>query len=151
MSTGSGGGQPTENTVVVTCMDARIDPLAVLGLPIGGAQVIRNAGGRVSDDVLRSLILSTTAFRIQSVVVMHHTLCAAAAVSNDQMAERLAGSQGEAASIDFLPIGDPQESLWDDVARVRDCPHLPEEIKVRGVFLDLDSGGLTEVVGASQR
>lgn len=131
---------------MVTCMDARIDPLAVLGLPLGGAQVIRNAGGRVSDDALRSLILSTSAFSIERIVVMHHTRCAAGSVTNEQMAERLSTRSGEEVSIDFLPIADPHESLRDDVERVRSCRYLPAGITVTGVILDLDSGRVAEVV-----
>lgn len=139
------GAQPTERTVVVTCMDARIDPLAVLRLPAGGAQVIRNAGGRVSDDALRSLILSTSAFRIERVVVMHHTDCAVAGITNDQMREQLGtGPDGEHPP-DFLPIGHPVEALERDVARVLECSFIPGGIEVRSAILDVSTGGLREL------
>src|SRR3954454_24955991 len=107
--TPSADSRPVRHIAVVTCMDARIDVFAVLGLQLGEAHVIRNAGGRVTDDVLRSLALSTHVLGVDTVVVMQHTKCGLAGVTDAE----LRGFTG--ADFEFLPIDDHAAALHEDV------------------------------------
>src|SRR6188508_3470103 len=101
--------RPSRRLAVVTCMDCRIDVFAVLGLHLGEAHVIRNAGGRVTDDVLRSLALSTHVLGVDTVVIMQHTKCGLAGVTDEEL-RRLTG-----ADFGFFPIDDHAAALTDDV------------------------------------
>lgn len=130
---------------LVTCIDSRLMPAEILGLGIGEAKVLRNAGGRVTDDVLRSLILSTNLLDVDRVAVMHHTDCA---VASSQ--ETLAGRVGEALGIeppdrDFAAIGDPDETLRADVEAVRSCPLIPDGVTVVGWRYDVLTGRVEQV------
>src|SRR4051812_36397629 len=100
--------RPGRHLAVVTCMDARIDVFAVLGLHLGEAHVIRNAGGRVTDDVLRSLALSAHVLGVDTVVVMQHTKCGLAGVTDDEL-RKLTG-----ADLGFFPIDDHAAALRED-------------------------------------
>src|SRR5438552_11538310 len=100
---------PSQRLAVVTCMDARIDVFAALGLQLGDAHVIRNAGGRVTDDVLRSLALSTHVLGVDTVVVMQHTKCGLAGVTDDDLQARTGADLG------FFPIDDHAVALEEDV------------------------------------
>src|SRR5688572_21730059 len=101
--------KPRRRLAVLTCMDARIDVYAVLGLALGDAHVIRNAGGRVTDDVLRSLALSAHVLGVDSVVVMQHTGCGLAGVTDEQLREQTG------ADVSFLPIDDHNAALREDI------------------------------------
>src|SRR3954463_12895028 len=101
--------RPARHLAIVTCMDARIDVFATLGLHLGEAHVIRNAGGRVTEDVLRSLALSAHVLGVTTVVVMQHTKCGLAGVTDDEL-RRLTG-----ADLGFLPIGDHAAALREDI------------------------------------
>jgi carbonic anhydrase len=139
--------KPARQLVVVTCMDARIDPARTLGLGIGDAHVIRNAGGRISDDVIRSLIISTAMLGTREVVVIQHTDCGMQTFSNDDMHARIADERGaDASHIDFLPFSDLKANVRADVERLRTDPHLEPGITVSGYVYDVDTGALTEVV-----
>ena len=124
---------PARGVVVVTCMDARIDPAKALGLEIGDAHVIRNAGGRVSDDAIRSLIISTTLLGTREVVVIQHTDCGMLTFKNEDLHSKLADERGtDASDIDFLPFPDLNANLREDVERIRSNPHLdPVDHRVR--------------------
>ncbi len=137
---GFDGPRPRRRIAIVTCMDARIDVFAALGLELGDAHVIRNAGGRVTDDVLRSLALSSHALGTTSVVVMQHTRCGLAGVSNTEL-EEVTG-----AGIEFFVIDDHVEALRSDLQRIRDTPYLGVFDEVVGFVLDIDTGAVTEVV-----
>ena len=138
---------PTRGIAVVTCMDARIDPARALGLEIGDAHVIRNAGGRVSDDAIRSLIVSITMLDTREVVVIQHTDCGMQTFTNDDMHARLAAERGaDASHIDFLPFPDVESSVREDVERLRSDPHIGAGIIVSGYVYDVTTGVLTEVV-----
>ena len=110
--------RPGRHLAVVTCMDARIDVFAVLGLHLGEAHVIRNAGGRVTEDVLRSLALSSGVLGVDTAVVMQHTKCGLVGVSDAQLRE-LTG-----ADLGFLPIDDHAAALREDVERLARTPYL---------------------------
>lgn len=138
---------PARNVVIVTCMDARIDPAKVLGLEIGDAHVIRNAGGRISDDAIRSLIISTTLLGTREIVVIQHTDCGMLTFKNEDLHAKLAEERGtDASDIDFLPFPDLNVCLHDDVERIRSNPHIDSGITVSAYIYDVNSGGLTQVV-----
>lgn len=130
---------------LVTCIDSRIDPSAMFELGLGDAKVLRNAGGRVNDDVLRSLILATNLLDVDRVAVMHHTDCAGASSQ-----ETLAGRVGEALGIDppdvdFAAIDDPDGDLRADVEAIRSCSLVPDGVTVAGWRYDVTTGRIAEV------
>ena len=110
--------RPTRKLAVVTCMDCRIDVFAALGLHLGDAHVIRNAGGRVTDDVLRSLALSAHVLGVDTVIVMQHTKCGLAGVTDSEL-RRLTG-----ADLGFFPIDDHAAALREDIELLAAQPYL---------------------------
>jgi carbonic anhydrase len=134
------GARPARRLAVVTCMDARIDVFAALGLELGDAHVIRNAGGRVTDDVLRSLALSTHALGVDTVAVIEHTECGLTGTSDDEL-RQLTGADTE-----FLAIADHAEALRHDVELIEATPYLHTISSVRGFLLDIAAGTLDELV-----
>lgn len=137
---------PARKVAVLTCMDARLHPERFLGLQIGDAHVIRNAGGRASDDALRSLIISSQLLGTREYLVIHHSDCGMLSFSNDDLRNKLAAETGaDASDIDFLPFSDLENSLRDDVRRIRESPFIPADILVTGYVYDVDTGGLTPV------
>jgi carbonic anhydrase len=131
--------RPSRQLAVLTCMDARIDVFAALGLRLGEAHVIRNAGGRVTEDVLRSLALSSHVLGVETVVVMQHTRCGLAGVTDDEL-ERLTG-----ADVRFLPIDDHAEALREDVATLATTPYLNRISTIAGFVYDVDTGRIDDV------
>lgn len=141
---------PAKGIVVLTCMDARLHPAKFLGLEIGDAHVIRNAGGRASDDALRSLIISSRLLGTREYAVIHHTDCGMLTFSNEDLRGKLQAETGkDASNIDFLPFSDLEKSVRDDVARIKDNPFIPEDVVVSGWVYDVKSGQLREVVPAA--
>jgi carbonic anhydrase len=137
--------EPAKQLVVITCMDARIDTLAVLGLDEGDAHVLRNAGGRVSDDVVRSLVVSTHLLGVNKVLVMHHTQCGMASISQRQVKELLSDiAEEHLETFDLLAIDDQRQALLDDVATVRESPLLPP-VEVAGLLYDVTTGAVRPV------
>ena len=132
--------RPSRHLAIVTCMDARIDVFAVLGLHLGEAHVIRNAGGRVTDDVLRSLALSSGVLGVDTVVVMQHTGCGLAGVSDAELRE-LTG-----ADLGFFPIDDHAEALREDVALLAGTPYLSRLRLIAGLVYDVKTGELDDVI-----
>jgi carbonic anhydrase len=132
--------RPGRHLAVVTCMDARIDVFAVLGLHLGEAHVIRNAGGRVTDDVLRSLALSSQVLGVDTVVVMQHTKCGLTGVSDDEL-RKLTG-----AELGFFPIDDHAAALREDIALLTTKPYLKPLKVIAGFIYDVESGELDDVV-----
>lgn len=132
--------RPGRHMAVVTCMDARIDVFAVLGLHLGEAHVIRNAGGRVTDDVLRSLALSSQVLGVDTVVVMQHTKCGLAGVTDDEL-RSLTG-----AEFGFFPIDDHAAALREDIALLTEKPYLSPLKMIAGFIYDVESGEVEDVV-----
>ena len=132
--------RPTRRLAIVTCMDARIDVFAALGLALGQAHVIRNAGGRVTEDVLRSLALSTHVLGVETVVLMQHTRCGLAGVTD----EELRAATG--ADLGFLPIADHEAALREDVETLKATPYLQPMSTVAGLVYDVDTGAVAEHV-----
>jgi carbonic anhydrase len=122
-------------------MDARIDPLAVLGLEPGDAHVLRNAGARTTDDVLRSLVKSVNQLGVTRVAIMHHTDCGAAKIVLSELRAKVTEATGnDPADVDFHLIDDQAACLAADVAAVRDCPYLPAGTEVIGLLYDVQTG-----------
>ena len=131
---------PARRLVILTCMDARLDPSGALGLALGDAHVLRNAGGRASPDAIRSLVLSTHVLGTREVGVIHHTLCGLEGLT-DADAEARTGVSG----MQFLGFGDLVDSVREDLGIVRDCGLLPPETVSWGAIYDVDTGALQVV------
>jgi carbonic anhydrase len=134
---------------LVTCMDSRIEPLAMLGLVPGDAKILRNAGGRVTPDVLRSLILATNFLGVRRIAVMQHTDCALAHRNDgDIRAEMATGSPAMSETWTFLTMPDPDRALREDVDAVRACELLPATVRVEGWRYQVESGEIVSVIGS---
>ena len=130
---------------VLTCMDSRIDPLGMLGLSPGDAKILRNAGARVTDDVLRTLVLASQLFGVDRVMVVAHTTCRMASGSEEDVHAAISDAGGpDTRSIAFLTTNDQEASLREDVQRVRSAPYLGT-VTVGGFLLDLGTGRLGHV------
>jgi carbonic anhydrase len=137
---------PARKVALLVCMDARLDPARFLGLDLGDAHVIRNAGGRATEDAIRSLIISSWLLGTREFAVVHHTGCGMLTFSNEELRARLRTETGaDAWGIDFLPFGDLEESVREDVRRIRSSPFIPKDIPVRGFVYDVQTGLLNEV------
>ncbi|HVM28001.1 MAG TPA: carbonic anhydrase [Mycobacteriales bacterium] len=132
---------------IVTCMDSRIDPLAMLGLKRGDAKILRNAGGRVTDDVLRTLVLAAHLLGVERVLVAQHTDCRMAKVTDEQAHEAIRESSGiDTRSLEFRTIPDQRAALELDVQRIRSSPYLPASLAVAGGIYDVKTGRLELLV-----
>jgi len=137
---------PARHVAVLTCMDARLDPARFLGLEVGDAHVIRNAGGRASEDAIRSLAISQQLLGTNEVVVIHHTDCGMLTFSNEDLRKKLKQElNANAEHIDFLPFKDLEQSVRDDVATIKNSPLLLKNIEVSGFIYDVKSGRLLPV------
>ncbi|HTL84827.1 MAG TPA: carbonic anhydrase [Acidimicrobiia bacterium] len=132
--------RPSRRLAVVTCMDARIDVFAALGLHLGEAHVIRNAGGRVTDDVLRSLALSSHVLGVDTVVVMQHSKCGLAGVSDEELRRRTGADFG------FFPIDDHARALREDIDLLISKPYLTTLEVVAGFVYDVQNGAIDDVI-----
>jgi carbonic anhydrase len=131
--------RPSLHIAVLTCMDARIDVFAALGLHLGEAHVIRNGGGRVTDDVLRSLALSCHVLGVDTVVVMQHTKCGLAGVTDEELRE-LTG-----ADLGFFSIDDHSAALREDIETLASKPYLSPLQRIAGLIYDVETGELEDV------
>src|SRR5947207_1203657 len=128
---------PARHVAVLTCMDARLDPARLLGLEEGDAHVIRNAGGRASEDAIRSLVISQQLLGTNTVVVIHHTDCGMLTFSNADLHTKLKQElNANAKHIDFLPFKDLEQSVRDDVATIKNSPLIPKNAEVSGFIYD---------------
>lgn len=133
--------EPRRHLVILTCMDARLDLFQILGLEVGDAHLIRNAGGRASADAIRSLVISTRLLATREVGVIHHTNCGLERTTDAEIAAKTG-----IADVEYLAFTDVEESVRDDVATIRECGHLPEDVVVWGAVYDVDTGALHVVV-----
>ena len=160
---------PARGFAILTCMDARLDPAKYAGLSEGDAHVIRNAGGRASDDAIRSLVISYKLLGTAEWFVIHHTNCGMEFFTDEIMRSLLASSletaalgadgfhdvgagpgSAEASYVDWLTIADSAGSVVDDVSRIRAHPLVPGRIPVYGYIYDVTTGRLVEVLEASK-
>jgi carbonic anhydrase len=136
-------GRAARNLAVLTCIDSRIDPLAMLGLKAGDAKIIRNAGARVTDDALRSLILSTNLLGVTRVCVVQHTDCAVIGTTDEEISARIEAIRGvDAAGWEFLATLDQRNTLRHDIERIESCPLLPPDLQIGGFVFDVHTGQL---------
>lgn len=147
-------GTPSRKIAVLACMDTRLEPEASLGLKLGEANIIRNAGGRASDDAIRSLIVSTTLLGSNEIFIVHHTDCGMESRTNEQVAAAVREGRGpagvEANYMDWLSISGQPETLIEDVTRVRHHPLINPLIPIYGYLIDVKTGLLIEVSEALQ-
>ena len=160
---------PARGFAILTCMDARLDPAKYAGLAEGDAHVIRNAGGRASDDAIRSLVISYKLLGTNEWFVIHHTECGMEFFTDEKMRELLAQSletaaldadgfhdvgkgpgSSEAEYIDWLTISNRENGVVTDVRRIRSHPLVPERIPIYGYVYDVKSGKLIEVPEATE-
>ena len=136
---------PTRHLAVVACMDSRIDTFQVLGLGIGEAHIIRNAGGVIADDVIRSLCLSQRLLGTREIVLVHHTDCGLQKVTDDSFKAELfadVGIKPEWATEAFL---DPHDNVRQSIKRLHATPFLPYKDHIRGFVYDVNDGRLVSV------
>ena len=160
---------PSRGFAILTCMDARLDPAKYAGLSEGDAHVIRNAGGRASDDAIRSLVISYKLLGTKEFFIIHHTDCGMEFFTNQVMGDLLSksletaalgengfydvgasGGSPEGKYINFLTIDDQKGSVVEDVQRVRNHPLVPKTIPIYGYLYDVKSGKLLEVAEATE-
>ena len=136
-------GQALRGLAVVTCMDSRIDPLRMLGLDKGDAKILRNAGARVTSDVLRTLVLAVHLLGVNRVMVVAHTDCRMAKQTDEDVhAAILDGSGLDTRSLDFGTVDDQARVLREDVQRIRSSPYLPSDLAVIGCVYDVETGAI---------
>lgn len=137
---------PTKGLTVLTCVDTRIDPLSILGLRPGEAKVLRNAGARVTEDALRSLVLVTNLLGVRRIVVLPHTDCAVHAPADD-LGHRVEEAAGQdLGDMDLRAVEDLETTLAADVQAIRDHPLIPEDVAVVGWCYDVATGLVRPVV-----
>ena len=136
-------GVARKGLAVVTCMDSRIDPLALLGMQPGDVKILRNAGARVTDDVLRTLVLASHLLGVNRVLVMPHTDCRMASADEEQIHAAIFKASGiDSRSIEIRTVSDQHAALAQDVTRIRAYPLLSEELVVGGAIFDVHTGHL---------
>jgi carbonic anhydrase len=138
--------QPQLRVAIVTCMDCRIDPAALLGLQPGEAHVLRNAGGSVTDDMIRSLAISQRKLGTREVMLIHHSRCGMLTLTEDGFRRELLEETGTAPPFAIEAFADLDEDVRQSVRRVRNSPYLPHRDNVRGFVLDIDTLQLREIV-----
>lgn len=144
------GRPPSLRLAVVTCMDCRVHVPALLGLELGSAHIIRNAGGVVTEDVLRSLIVSHHVGGTRELMIVNNTKCGMLTFSDDELRARLERETGQApvAPARFYTFTDLEENVRQQVRRAKSHPWIPEEFTVRGFIYDVDTGQLAEVAAS---
>jgi len=142
-------GRAARGLAVVTCMDSRISPLEMLGLRPGDAKILRNAGARVTGDVLRTLVLAVHLLGVTRVMVAAHTDCRMATVTDDEVHAELLARGLDTRSLVFRTISDQVDTLRRDVQRVRSSPYLPAGLPVVGCVYDVATGRVEVVVPAA--
>lgn len=136
---------PGRKLAVVACMDARLDPHRVLGLEEGDAHVIRNAGGVVSDDVIRSLTISQRLLNTREIVLIHHTDCGMLTFRDDDVKDGIEAETGLRPSFALESFRDLEQNVRQSISRIQANPFIPNKDRIRGFVYDCASGKLNEV------
>ena len=138
--------KPKTKVSIVTCMDSRLHVAPALGLALGDAHILRNAGGRVTEDMIRSLVISQQQMGTREIVVLHHTDCGAQTFNNEAFQEHLKCELGvDVSGQDFLPFQDIDESVREDMKLLRECPLIPDDVIISGAVYDVDTGSMREI------
>ena len=138
-------GRAAKGLAIITCMDSRIDPLRVVGMKPGDAKILRNAGARVTEDVLRTLVLATHLLNVERILVMPHTDCRMASGTESEVHAAIQEISGiDTRSIEIRTVSDQVAALEIDVLRIRSFPFLPKGIEVVGAIYNVKSGKLTK-------
>ncbi len=136
---------PGRKVAILACMDARLNPYGLLGLSEGDAHVIRNAGGVVSDDAIRSLAISQNLLGTEEIMLIHHTDCGMLTFTDDELAEKLEGETGQRPEWRALAFSDLEQDVREGIQRIRSSPFIPRTDRVRGFIYEVETGGLREV------
>jgi carbonic anhydrase len=142
---------PGRGVAVVACMDARLNPFGILGLSEGDAHVIRNAGGVVTDDVIRSLTISQRLLGTREIILIHHTDCGMLTFSDDQVKAQIESDTGIRPSFALEAFSDLDKDVRQSIARIEASPFIPHKDQVRGFVYDVKTGRLNEVSAAVAR
>jgi carbonic anhydrase len=137
---------PAKGVAIVACMDARLDPARVLGLEEGDAHVIRNAGGVISDDAVRSLAISQRLLGTEEIILIHHTDCGMLTFSDDDVKTQIAEETGIRPHFAFEAFDDLDDDIRQSVARLKASPFIPKKDKIRGFVYEVETGKLREIV-----
>ena len=142
---GNAPAPPAKQVAVVACMDARIDTGRLLGLEEGDAHVIRNAGGVVTEDVLRSLVISQRLLGTREIILIHHTDCGMVTFTDDQLKAEIEADTGLRPSFAMEAFTDEEEDVRQSIRRIQACPFIPVKDSIRGFVYDVKTGRLNEV------
>ena len=136
---------PAKHTAVVACMDARLNPYGVLGLSEGDSHVIRNAGGVVTEDVIRSLAISQRLLGTNEIILIHHTDCGMLTFHDDEVKAQIEADTGIRPPFALEAFGDLDADVRQSIARIKASPFVPHTQQIRGFVFDVDTGLLREV------
>ena len=136
---------PARKVAVLSCMDARVIPSRILGLETGDAHIIKNAGGVVTDDAIRSLAISQNLLGTEEIILIHHTDCGMLTLSDDELADRLERETGERPGWRAQAFTDLEQDVRKSIEKLRASPFLPNKASIRGFVYDVKTGRLTEV------
>lgn len=136
---------PGKKVAVVACMDARLDPARALGLEEGDAHVIRNAGGVITDDEIRSLAISQHLLGTEEIILIHHTDCGMLTFTDEEFAQKLEEAAGQRPDWQARSFRDLDQNVRDSIRRIKDSPFIPRTESVRGFVYEVESGRLREV------
>jgi carbonic anhydrase len=140
---------PAKRLAIVACMDARLDPQGLLGLQEGDAHVIRNAGGVVTDDAIRSLAISQRLLGTEEIILIHHTDCGMLTFTDDEFRSSVQADTGIKPEWAAESFSDVDEDVLQSIARIKASPFIPRKDAVRGFVYDVRSGRLREVTSAA--
>lgn len=136
---------PGRHLAVVACMDARLDVYAILGLDLGEAHVIRNAGGIISEDAIRSLVISQRLLGTEEIILIHHTDCGMLTFRDDDVRGAIAEELGIRPSFALEAFPDPQQDVRQSIARLQANPFITHNDQIRGFVFEVETGHLNEV------
>lgn len=139
-------GMAEAGVLVVTCMDSRIEPLRMIGLDLGAAKILRNPGGRVTDQVLVAVVLGVDLLQVDRVLIIEHTRCAMGSSTEADMRAQLTASTGQDSTwMSLGMITDQRAAIAEDIRRVQSHPLIPQSVKVGGFIYDVDTGLLEQI------
>jgi carbonic anhydrase len=136
---------PAKKIAIVACMDARLNPYPILGLQLGDAHVIRNAGGVITEDEIRSLAISQHLLGTEEIMLIHHTDCGMLTFNDEEFKQRLEQETGQRPDWDARSFPDLEEDVRDSIRRIKESPFIPRTDNVRGFVYEVETGKLREV------